>query len=453
MFTAIRKNLLIPLHETAIKRRSIAKYRRFLNDSQWWPRERLVEYQRQELGRLLRHAYEQVPFWRRTFDASGLSPNDMRGYADFIKLPVIDKATIRAQKTEMIARSHVDTNWKKSTGGSTGEPLHFEYTADSYDWRVACSRRGYGWAGYEEGMRQVSIWGAWTPEGTTAFRLWKEELHRRMAGRILVNSFKFDEQHMARSVEIINHHKPVNIVGYSNPLYDLARFINRRAGLQHHPRSVLSAAETLYLYQREEIEKAFDCPVFETYGSREFMLIGAECDHKHGLHLSIENLLVEVVDEDGSPIVGERCGDLVVTDLHNYGMPFIRYRIGDIGELTDELCSCGRGLPLLKKVIGRSLDVIRTPTGASIAGEFFPHLMKDFAWIKQFQVIQDRLDHLRLMIVQEPNATEAELESLKQEMSKLCAGELTVDYEFVAAIPLTSTGKRRVTVSNIGILQ
>src|SRR5690606_25431630 len=144
------------------------------------------------------------------------------------------------------------------------------------------------------------------------------------------------------------------------------------------PRSVIVGAEKLYPFQRKLIEEAFAAPVFETYGSREFMLIAAECDRHEGLHLTSEHLLVEILDEDGRPTPAGEAGNVVITDLYNFGMPFIRYANGDRAIAGWSKCSCGRGLPLLRQVTGRRLDVLHSPDGRRIPGEFFPHCLKDF---------------------------------------------------------------------------
>src|SRR4029077_12302961 len=165
---------------------------------------------------------------------------------------------------------------------------------------------------------------------------------------------------------------------YTNPLYEFARYIQREGLSTVSPRSIIVGAEKLYPFQRSLIEEVFRAPVFETYGSREFMLIGAECDRHAGLHLSMENLLVEILDDDGSPTPAGQEGNVVITDLFNYGMPFVRYVNGDRAVAGFDLCPCGRGLPLLKKVVGRQLDVLETLDGRKVPGEFFPHLLKEF---------------------------------------------------------------------------
>lgn len=450
IFSPLRQHVLLPFYEGVVKGRRIRRHRRFLNASQWWTRERLLQFQWEETRKLLAHAGRQVPYWKETFGRLGITAADIRTLDDFRRLPITEKVDIRQHLDRMIADDHRGKTLSKATAGSTGEPLQLHYTRDSYDWRVAMSRRGYSWAGYEEGMTQVSIWGVFAIGARPFYADFKDKLLAGLAGRIVINSLKFDEQSMAACLETINRARPTTVLGYANPLYAFAQFVNAKGGLTARPHSVISAAEKIFDYQREEIERAFGCPMFETYGSREFMLIGSECDRKAGLHLSVENLLIEVIREDGTPANPGETGDILVTDLHNLGMPFIRYRIGDMAVASDAACPCGRGLPVLKQIIGRTLDVIRTRDGKNIPGEFFPHLLKEIRGVRHFQVVQPNLDTLVIKIVKDPTFTDTELNLLRKEVGRLFGDSIDLVVEFVPEIPLTRAGKLRMTISHVG---
>ena len=448
MYQKIYKNILNPFYESVIKRRNMLKYRKFLEDSQWWPYEKLKAFQWEELTKLLKHAYENVPYWRGQFDRLGLKPSDIKTYEDFCRIPVIDKKNIRENYEDMRAINYNGKTWKKSTGGSTGEPLHFEYTPESYDWRVAASKRGYSWAGCEDGVKQAYVWGGVIGNVPLLKKL-KESLHHLFLRQKYFNCFEFSEKEMARAIVSLDRYKPEIIVGYTNPLYSFARYIKSNATIGFKPKAVISAAEALHDFQRKEISSVFGCNVFNTYGSREFMLIASECEKHNRLHVNMENLLVEVLEEDGKPIKPGETGEVVITDLHNYGMPFIRYKIGDMGVASDRVCSCGRGLSMVEDIIGRSLDMIKISNGKNIPGEFFPHLMKDFHEVKQFQVTQDKIDHLLIKIVKTAALDESRLALMKDEILKVVGREMSVSIVFVDEIPLTATGKRRVTISEL----
>lgn len=442
-------NFILNFHDKVIKHRKMFDYRFSLEKSQWWKPEALRQHQLDSVKSLLTHAVDHVPYWQDTFKRLGLSISDINTLDDIRKLPIIDKSDIRAHKEAMIAINWRGKTWTKSTGGSTGVPLELDYTPESYDWRVACSKRGYSWAcGCEDGKKQAYIWGVGLGKQSPLKRF-KENLHHSLLRQQYFNCFDFNTQQMMFCLKSLNSFKPEYIIGYTNPLYEFSKFVKENGGLKFRPKAVISAAEKLHPFQRGLIEEAFKCPAFNTYGSREFMLIAAECDKHEGLHVSMENLVVEIIKDDGTPAKPGEMGDVVVTDLHNYGMPFIRYRIGDMAIASDHKCSCGRGLMLLRDVVGRSLDIIKTPDGKNVPGEFFPHLMKEFKGIERFQVIQDKLDHLQVKVVKNDKFSESEFNFMRSEISKVVGVMVNVDFVFVDNIPLTKTGKFRVTISDI----
>lgn len=200
---------------------------------------------------------------------------------------------------------------------------------------------------------------------------------------------------------------------------------------------------------RDVIIRGFEAPVFETYGSREFMLMGAECDRHDGMHLTFEQLLLEVVDDDGQPLADGAEGNVVVTDLYNYGMPFVRYLNGDRAVAGFGRCSCGRGLPTLRQVVGRQLDIVATPDGRRVPGEFFPHLLKDFAVVRRFQVVQERPDAvlLRLVLAGSPGAA---LDDIRTQVAAVLGTSVTLEVEVVDDIPLSRSGKLQVVVNRLG---
>ena len=441
------QNVIYPFYETHLRQRKTLVYYRELERSQWLSPKELEHNQQEALGKLLRHAYTHVPYYRDMFHALGILPEDIRTPEDFRRLPHLTKDIIRENFDRLVAVNFKDKLIAKATGGSTGVPLNFAHDHDSYQWRMAAARRGYTWAGCQDGQSTIYIWGA-PITVQSKFRRIKESLHQRMLGRKVFNSFHFDAAAMNACFKYINRARPQGMVGYTSAVYHLAEFIKKSGRACVKIPAIITAAEKVFPHQRVLIEEVFGGKVFNSYGSREFMLIGMECEKHEGLHLNIENLVVEIL-KDGEPVGPGETGEVVVTDLHNYGFPFIRYSLGDLAIAGTRACGCGRGLPLIKDVEGRLLDVIRTQKGTIVPGEFFPHLMKEFNEVHQFQVIQKELNSLELkMVCREPLDSER-TRFLNGALIKVFGDELRIDIQYVDFIPLTASGKFRVTISEV----
>lgn len=442
------EKLYFPVFEDVIKRReTCAFYRRSL-ESQWFPRPVLEAQRKEQLAVLLDHAYRYCPYYRDLLEDAGFSPQRGLDDTQFSGLPLLTKAVIRENFPRLVSSAHRGTLWAKATGGSTGDPLQFGITKLSYSWRMAMSKRGYSWAGARPGTKQAYIWGL-PLDPVPPFRKLKEYMQRHLDRQLYFNCFDFSEEQMHSCLQQLNSYKPSVVIGYTNPLYHLALYIEQTGKVTFSPKGVISAAEPLQYFQRETLERVFGCKVFNTYGAREFMLIGAECERHEGLHLSAENLYVEVLKEDGTPAGDGEMGRVVVTDLHNFGMPFIRYEIGDLAVACGRSCSCGRGLPLVSQVVGRSLDMIRLPDNKLVPGEFFPHMFKDYPEISRFQVVQERLDHIVVKIVPLSELSQVRLQALEKQIRLAVGGSMRLDFSFCDRIPLNATGKHRVTISRI----
>lgn len=444
MYGPLYRHVLLPLFDRVIKGRRTMQYWREAEQNQWLSREELERRQLIALQNLLRHAAQTCPYYRDAWRAAGLEPDSVQSLADFCRWPLVTRADIVAHRPQM--RTTLDLRlMSKATGGSSGEPVRFDLNSDSNDRRTAMMWRGYHWAGGPPGTKQLYVWGG--PVGPIpAWKRWKMHLHRRIDRQHVINCFDFAPEKMRSQHERWNRYRPEVVVAYTTPLYEFARFIEQESLPIFSPKSIIVGAEKLHRFQREQLERVFQAPVFETYGSREFMLIGAECDRHTGLHLSLDNLLVEVLDEDGRPTSRGEEGNVVVTDLFNYGMPFIRYVNGDRAVAGFEICACGRGLPLLKKVIGRQLDMLETPDGRRIPGEFFPHLFKEYPAVRRFQVVQSTSAAITIKLVLVRELTLTEREHLVGEIRKCVGNQVAIHWETVEDIPLTKAGKLRVVI-------
>jgi len=441
-YQQLYEKIYFPFFETLKKRNTHALFKGSLA-SQWLHQDNLRNSREQSLNQLLKHAVSNCDYYKRY---EGLF--DLEDGVDITRLPILTKNDIKLNYSSLISSEYRNRIWKKTTGGSTGQPLQFAYTNESYQWRVAMSKRGYSWAGAWPGAKQAYIWGVQLDNFSRLQKV-KESVHHFIDRHLYFNCFEFDEPAMTRCLAEMNRFKPECVVGYTNPLYNLALFIGKNSKIRFRPKGVICAAEKVHPFQREVIERVFGAKVFNTYGSREFMLIAAECEMHEGLHISAENLIVEIIKDDGTQARDGEVGRVIVTDLHNYGMPFIRYEIGDLGIATSKMCSCGRGLPLIADVVGRSLDVIRTPEGKIIPGEFFPHLMKDCVGIKKYQVIQENIKNIVIKIVPDHDFNEHVEYKIYKEVLKILGDNMDINIEITKDIPLTKTGKLMVTISKV----
>lgn len=447
MTAFFHRHILLPAFETMLKRRKTFAYWAELERTQWLGRNELESLQFDALRKLVAHACDHCPYYRQTWDSLGIHPKQLQSPTDFAQWPIITRDEIRQHRIEMRAANPSMRLITKSTGGSSGVPLQFDLDFESHERRTAAWHRGYSWAGATPGTKQLHLWGVPLGERSKHAEL-KDRLYQSLHRRRVVSCFDADDL-AKRFVNEMDRYRPDAVVAYTNPLYEVARQLDEtHLTPTHRPKSIIVGAEKLHSFQRELIEKAFGAPVFETYGSREFMLIGGECDRHDGLHLTAENLLVEILDDDGNPARDGVEGNVVITDLYNYGMPFIRYANGDRAIAGFSACDCGRGLPLLKKVVGRRLDMLIGSDGRMIPGEFFPHLVKDFPSISRFQVVQEEPHRVRFAIVA-PTMTDGDRATFERLVRDAMGADVRVEFEPVSHIPLTAAGKLQVVINRV----
>ncbi|MEN3158056.1 phenylacetate--CoA ligase family protein [Alkalimonas sp. NCh-2] len=446
-FSFLSKHLY-PLYESLRGRKTHLYYREYLANQHKTPDE-IAAIQLQKLKALLHHCQLHVPYYQKSWRELGFDPASVQSVADLNQLPLLTKSLVRQHYDELIASNFRGKNITKTTGGSTGEPFRFEHDRENYDRRQGVAWRGYGWAGYELGDKSLYYWGGAIGRVAKKAAL-KDKLYNMMLGRNVLNVFYMDKDNIHRFVDEIFSFKPHGIVGYTSPLFEVAQYILEKNIKVPSLGWIISAAEPLYESQREIIEQAFATKVFNTYGCREFTLIGAECSHQQGLHLNTDHLVVEVTDDFGQGTQG--IGNMTITDLHNYGMPLIRFVNGDLGKLKQTSCSCDLPFPLLESVEGRKLDKIVTREGKIIPGEFFPRLFREMREVERYQVVQEHLDRIEINIVALPGLDSAAMEHSIQSAVKAVVGqELSVFFHYVDAIALTASGKHRVTISKLDV--
>jgi phenylacetate-CoA ligase len=445
LYGSLFERVLWPLWEGGLRRRPTLRLWRALEASQWRPLAELEAQQAEALRHLADHARAHVPFYRELFERAGVGPGEIRAPADLRRLPILSAADLRGTGARRRSTVSPFPTISKSTGGSTGRPLEFGYDPLSEYWRLATKLRGYGWAGFRPGVRSLHFWGA-LPVRRSWGRRQKIALDHWLRREHYVDCGRRDDAVLEGVVRAIRRERPGAILCYAQAGAELARWINERSARTWGPILVLCGAEALTSPDRAALEEAFGPGVFETYGCREVMLIGAECPAHAGLHLSLENLVVELVVRDGS---GERparpgeVGEVVLTDLHNLGMPFIRYANGDLAVAAPPgRCACGRELPRLERVEGRVTETLRDGEGRRVNGLLFNIVLTALpTGARQWQAVQHRDGSVSLQIVPTGALDEALRGRILEATSRWLQG-VPVRLETVAEIPPAPNGKR-----------
>ncbi|MBK8996579.1 MAG: phenylacetate--CoA ligase family protein [Myxococcales bacterium] len=443
------REILHPTWESGVRRRPTLAHLRELDRSQWLSHDELIELQSRSLGRLLRHAQANVPYYRRAFERAGVDAGDVKNVEDLQKLPLLTREAARETLSDRSSTRAPFPEVHKMTSGTSGTPLAFAYDRDSDHWRNAVKLRGYGWAHYQPGDRSVHFWGSLAAfHPIPAAKRAKIAVDHLLRREHFVDCTDRSEQALARVVHLLQEVRPSVLVCYSQAGAALARYVLESKSQVEPGMSVICAAERLYPADREMMVRAFGPHVFETYGSREVMLIAAECDAHQGLHTSMENLVVELLvrDEHGTrPAAPGEPGEVVLTDLHNFGAPFIRYVTGDVATaLPPGRCACGRGLDRLASVEGRVTDTLRDARGRPVSGLLFNVLFSVMAdRVREFQVIQRRDGSIDLGLVPAQGFDQSVLERVREGAGKFLPGvELRV--AVVPEIAADQSGKRRV---------
>ena len=345
-----------------------------------------------------------------------------------------------------------DSMFAHQTSGSTSLPVRFHITRASWEWRNAIVDRAYGWAQAEEGRRSLYVWAADQARPSLGQRI-KHGVHMRLQRRVLFDAFvQFGDAERAACVQLINRFRPHAIVGYTGQLVDIARYVRDHPGaLAWKAKTLVNAAEGLQPGQRELLQSTLVDQVFLSYGCREFMSIGMECDRHVGYHLNTDNLRVEVVDGQGRAVAPGEEGRIVVTDFHNAATPFIRYEIGDIGVMAPagERCACGLPFPLLKSVDGRMQDVVHTSNGP-ISALYVTYTMRQFDdWIEGYQVVQDAHDRVKVRLLTKTELTPGRLAPVEALLRKKLGEGMQIEFERVPELARRRSGKVALVISSI----
>lgn len=440
-----QKSLFIFAHQLG-ERGFYPTYKKLV-DSQWKPYSDQKKDQENQLKHMITFAYKNVPYYHKLFNKLKLDSCDIRTTEDLEKLPILTKDIIK-QNFEDFKPVNLDSMkyYVNSTGGSTGTPLQFRLLKYDRFFNGVSLYRGWGYAGYELGDKMVFLAGSSLDVGSKSFIVKKaHEISRNIRK---LSSFDMSTQDMQQYAKVINSFKPEFIRGYPSSINFFANFLDENKIDIITPRAILTTAEKSIPSIQKNIKNIFGCDVYDAYGLNDGGLGAYECSEHNGLHIDTERSIMEIVDDDGLQLENG-VGKILATSLHNYAMPFIRYDTGDMGHIVDDICGCGRGSKLLKEVIGRSADILLTPEGKHVHGYFILYIFWDYGeGIKEYQVIQEKIDKLVIKIVAEKKLNEAQLDGIREIIQSKSEG-WEVEFRFVDKIERTRAGKYKYIISEL----
>lgn len=427
--------------------RATFRHYRDLMQSQWCTTEELRARQLEKLHDLVSMALKQTSAYARL--AEGVSASwQPDALADLKLLPLLDKATISAHRDGLVNRAVPGGPIRYNTGGSSGEPLIFYFDKRRQAYDKAARMRTHEWFGIPPGDREAYIWGS-PVELSRQDRM--KILRDSLTNELLLSAFDLSEESVGWFVERLRRFGPKCLFGYPSSIALMCQLAGKAGyDLGSLPVEVVfSTAEVLYDHQKEIISEAFGgVPVVNGYGSREGGFIAHECPEGR-MHITSENVIVEFI-KDGKAVGPGEDGEIVVTHLDNYAMPFIRYRTGDIGQPSDETCPCGRGLEVMKVLKGRATDFIITSDGRWVHGLALIYVIRDIPGVQQYQIVQEDVDSIRVRLVVAEDVFPPDGEDrIREGICKRLGTEVKVETERVDRIQQDPSGKYRHVISDV----
>ncbi|HKJ72020.1 MAG TPA: phenylacetate--CoA ligase family protein [Gammaproteobacteria bacterium] len=442
MIEAATRYLLLPLHERLRGRETIAHYRR-LRRTEQLSAEALEARREAKLQALVDHCLEQVPFYRERLREAGVRAGADVTLANLNRLPALERSDIQEDPDYLCAENYAGHLIRYSTGGSTGHPLVF-YTDRRKEARHNAHKLRYrAWFGVHPGDRQVDFWGSPIEWDRQTRLRWAKD--RWLLNQRLLSAFELTPERLDVYIRELRAFQPRLIYGYPTVIYRVAARMHERGSWPRvwRPRLVACTAEMLLEQQRRTIERAFGCSVANEYGSRDAGLIAHECP-AGSMHLAAEHVVAEVDEprEDG-------VGDLLVTNLDGYGMPLLRYRVGDRAALADGVCECGRPLPRMAPPTGRSNDFLVGGHGKAVHSLAPIYVLREISKVAQFRVRQ-RTDHsLEVQLVVREALSGSDLEDIRARLKRVLDEDVAIDFRFPEVIAPERSGKYRWVVSDV----
>ena len=443
-----RRNLFEPLWTLKTGSPKVP-YWRFLEKTQYLSEEELKLRQWAKFKEIVGYAYHHNAFYRALYEKAGIHPDNIGNAKDIKKLPVVTKYDIRSNYDAIISQGFDKNRLLHSkTGGSTGVSLKLYKTEECSELKNACARRSDRWSGWDVGEPIAALWGSLEVEKESIF---KDKIKKLLIAPVsYLNTMNINENSVSAFADKWKKTKPTLLFGHSHSIFILAKYLKNLKIKLRAPKGIITTSMMLLDSERAYIEKEFCAKVFDRYGCEEVSLIASECEKHEGYHLNIEHLFIEFVKPNGEYAKPGEQGKIIVTDLLNKAMPFIRYQVDDFGIPSDSKCSCGRGLPLMGKIVGRVADFLVRKDGSLVAGvSIIDRTLTSIRGIEQMQIIQEDLDNISVNLVREPSFTANSKSQLINELKFSIGFSTNIKIIHVDRIIPEKSGKYRFCISHV----
>jgi len=420
-----------------------------LEHSQWFEPVKLHDLRLVSLQKLLDHAVRYVPFYQKRFADAGFDPQMVKDFDDLKKLPILTKQDIQENSEDLISTCYPRVELVENrTGGSTGSPLVFYHHKERLDSRQAATLRHNRWAGYKVGCKTAILWGH--QRDISLYRSFKARLRNLLIDRQLIcDSGSFSEETLSRFTRDFRSFRPEVIVAYANSLGMVVDYCTAKKIELPIPHCIITSAEVLTDENRAKIESYFDVRIFDRYGSRETSIIASECEAHDGLHINAENLHLEFI-ESGKDVEADAVGEIIVTDFGNWAFPFIRYQIGDMGSPATGVCGCGRTLPRMQMIAGRTTDFLCAPDGRKVSGAALTiYLAAKVPGVRQAQIIQRERTTLIFNLVVDQSFGQSSLNLIREKVTHFFGEQMQFVPNYLDTIPKESSGKYRFSICEL----
>lgn len=465
-------NILFPATNALMNRRNILLNYRNFRKTEWYPQERLIEIQQRNLRELVHYAYHRIPFYRKKFDHISLSPGDIRYLEDITKIPPLTRQEVIDHHHQMVdnrylqyaamadkssrgtgapkpfARFRKDQVVRNTSSGSTGAPTIFyeDGTRTGLSW--AQELRFRNWFGIGPGTREARM----ARISTEYMPNSRELLFRKYFWNQLalpgVNLAESDYDFCYRS---LIKFRPKVLWGFTSALTGLAHYIKDH-GIDfspYRPELVITWAAPMYEHEEKVLREVFQCHVTNIYGAREVGHIACRCP-EGTYHINQESLFVERENDQTSVTNGS--GEILITTLDLTIMPFIRYRMGDVGSISSDQCACGRTLQKLENLLGRTGEIFTTKDGRMISPNFWCRTFMNPALsekIIRFQVIYKATDDILIHLVRGNGFDQSTEEQLYRFLRENFSKDIRIAFQFVNDIRPKISGKYEMVINEM----